>query len=203
MTKGAEDIAALRRMVSLLQVSSTVRPTGAEVTSPDSGHLDAPLLGAPSHDLGLQVSLLHSQLIRYFAGGERPRPEPAIRVAILLRRRREYGLEVEFLAAYIRHFGKGPGPAEVLLRDRVNKAGAIYAKAQNRQLRKAFKKNEPVSEDYPKIQNSSLDSDLGQQVRDAISAASNVTSIVRIDGRVYSVERVDGKLSMRQLKPRR
>jgi hypothetical protein len=73
------------------------------------------------NDLSVQVGLLSRSIDGWFAAGEVVPPYPAWRVAVILRKNRLDGQEIDFLRAYCRHFAQGQrlDTTNIALRDRL------------------------------------------------------------------------------------
>lgn len=60
-------------------------------------------------DLRLHAQLIENLFQRFLETGDIPPPASAWRIAVILRKRKEFELEKAFLAAWTKHFREGPG----------------------------------------------------------------------------------------------
>lgn len=82
-----------------------------------------------ANDLGAQVGIVTACIDFFRKTGEPVPPAYAWRIAVMLRKKREYALEARFLAAYAKHFcNNGLGRTEAALLDRLPKARTLAAK---------------------------------------------------------------------------
>lgn len=75
------------------------------------------------HDLGWQCRTVSDAFERYLKIGEMPAPHFPMRVAILLRKAKDFDREKRFLAGWCKHFPKGNGVKYGQLVERAKKAG--------------------------------------------------------------------------------
>lgn len=75
-------------------------------------------------DLELQSRLLNEFFSYYLATGDHPPPASAWRIAVILRKRKEYQLERDFLSAWVKHFDGTAGTTYEKLAERFRKLGA-------------------------------------------------------------------------------
>ena len=76
-------------------------------------------------DLGWQCDTTSDAFRRYLTSGEIPAPHYPMRVAVLLRKEKDFEREKRFLAAWCKHFPSGNGTTYAKLVERAKKAGAI------------------------------------------------------------------------------
>lgn len=78
-------------------------------------------------DLAWQCGTLTAAFNRYLKTGEIPAPHYPMRVAILVRKAKDFHREKQFLAAWCKHFPSGNGATYAALVERAKKIGAIPA----------------------------------------------------------------------------
>jgi hypothetical protein len=76
-------------------------------------------------DLAEQVRIVTEGVSHYFENGEYPAPYYAWRIAVILRKTKEYELEREFLEAFSAKFADGRGKRYIDIGQRVEKARAL------------------------------------------------------------------------------
>ena len=76
-------------------------------------------------DLGWQCDTVSDAFRRYLTTGEIPAPHHPMRIAVLLRKERDFDREKQFLAAWCRHFPSGNGATYAKLVERAMKSGGI------------------------------------------------------------------------------
>ena len=74
------------------------------------------------NDLSEQVRIVREGVDHYFANGEVPAPYYAWRIAVILRKAKEYELEADFLEGFARHFGDCVGARYTAIVERACKA---------------------------------------------------------------------------------
>lgn len=78
-----------------------------------------------ANDLGAQIGIVREGILHYFKNGEFPAPHYAWRVAVILRKHRQYQLEADFLQAFCLHFGGDLGKVYSDLYHRIPNANAL------------------------------------------------------------------------------
>lgn len=78
-------------------------------------------------DIEWQCDTVAAAFDRYRKTGEVPAPHYPMRIAVLLRKAKEFDRERRFLAAWCRHFPSGNGATYGALLERAKKAGAVQA----------------------------------------------------------------------------
>ncbi len=86
-------------------------------------------LRAIDNDLSEQVKLVREGVSHYFTNGEAPPPYYAWRVAVILRRGKEYALEADFLDGFAKHFRHGIGGRYAELAERAVKARRLTSRS--------------------------------------------------------------------------
>ena len=81
------------------------------------------------NNLAEQVEIVAAAVNFYFRHGEIPAPYYAWRIAVILRKRKEYQREADFLAGFAKHFCRGGGAKYIKISDRVPKAKKLAKKA--------------------------------------------------------------------------
>lgn len=76
-------------------------------------------------DLGWQCDTVSDAFMRYLNTAEIPAPHYPMRIAVLLRREKDFDREKLFLAAWCKHFPSGNGTTYAKLVERAKKVGAI------------------------------------------------------------------------------
>ena len=76
-------------------------------------------------NLEWQCETVAAAFDRYQKTGEVPAPHYPMRIAVLLRKAKDFDREKQFLAAWCRHFPSGNGATYGVLVERAKKAGAI------------------------------------------------------------------------------
>lgn len=76
-------------------------------------------------DLSWQCDTVIDAFQRYLATGEVPAPHYPMRIAVLLRKARDFAREKHFLAAWCQHFPSGNGTTYAKIVERAKKCGAV------------------------------------------------------------------------------
>lgn len=79
-------------------------------------------------DLGWQCDTVTDSFNRYLETGEIPAPHYSMRIAVLLRKAKDFDREKRFLEAWCKHFPSGNGATYARLVERAKKSGAIPSK---------------------------------------------------------------------------
>lgn len=74
------------------------------------------------NNLEAQVKIVSEGVEHYFKHGEMPPPYYAWRIAVILRKHKQYGLEADFLECFTKHFYNGLGARYIAIADRAPKA---------------------------------------------------------------------------------
>lgn len=85
-------------------------------------------LRSTDNDLAAQLRVVREGLEDYFSKGEFPAPYYWYRVAVILRKAKEYDLEARFCEAFGRHFAGGNGARYAEIVARASKARQLAAK---------------------------------------------------------------------------
>ena len=76
-------------------------------------------------DIGWQCDTVSDAFKRYLETGEIPAPHYPMRIAVLLRKAKDFDREKQFLATWCKHFPSGNGVTYAALVERAKKAGAV------------------------------------------------------------------------------
>lgn len=84
-----------------------------------------------SDDLATQIEIVREGVEHYFENGESPAPAYALRVGVILRKRRLYRIEADFLEAFAAHFSReSSGRTEMQIAARAIKARALATRVE-------------------------------------------------------------------------
>lgn len=85
-------------------------------------------LRAIDNDLEAQVRIVSEGVEHHFKHGEVPPPYYAWRIAVILRKHNQYGLEADFLECFAKHFCNGLGARYIAIAERAPKARRLAEK---------------------------------------------------------------------------